>query len=152
MAARPPAEVEALREKLGPYFASRPEILSALVFGSRARDAAGPLSDVDIAVLLDPRSAGEWRIDDYKALRLVELMSILETAELDLVILNESPPLLAHRVIRDGIVVHCVDEAALTDFRFRALQTYLDTKPIREAQAAALHERLERGEFARTGR
>lgn len=143
--------IEQLREELQPFFASRPEVLAAFVFGSTARGAAGPSSHVDIAVLLTDEAARRHRSDDYKARLIADLTSSLRTSDLDLVLLNEAPPLLSHRVLRDGILLHATDERALAVFRFRALQKYLDTKPLREAQAAALRERLVRGEFAKTG-
>jgi len=108
------------------------------------------LSDVDIAVLLTAAAARLHQSDDYKARLLADLMSFLGTRELDLVLLNEAPPLLSHRVLRDGVLLQVNDEEALADFRFRALQTYLDTKPLREARTAALRERLARGAFATT--
>lgn len=109
------------------------------------------MSDVDVAVLLAAGAARCHQADDYKARALAELMSALGTKDVDLVLLNEAPPLLSHRVLRDGILLHVTDERALADFRFRALQTYLDTKPLREVRAAALRERLSRGEFATAG-
>jgi predicted nucleotidyltransferase len=136
---------EQLRERLRPIFGTRPEVLAAFVFGSSARGAAGPSSDVDIAVLLSAGAARLHRADDYKARLLADLMSSLGTSAIDLVLLNEAPPLLSHRVLRDGLLLHVTDERALADFRFRA------TKPLREARTAALRERLARGAFATTG-
>lgn len=140
--------LERLRGQLRPVFGTRPEVVAVFVFGSTARGAAGPLSDVDIAVLLTAAAAHLHRADEYKARLLADLMSALETRDLDLVLLNEAPPLLSHRVLRDGVLLHVTDERALADFRFRSLQTYLDTKPLRAVQAAALRDRLTRGEFA----
>lgn len=151
MSVRRSFDIEQLREELQPFFASRPEVLAAFVFGSTARGVAGPSSDVDIAVLLTDEAARRHRSDDYKARLIADLTSSLQTNDLDLVLLNEAPPLLSHRVLRDGILLHGTDERALAAFRFRALQTYLDTKPLRRVQATAFRERLVRGEFAKTG-
>ncbi len=151
MSVRRSLDPEQLRKRLRPFFGTRPEVLAVFVFGSTARGAAGPLSDVDIAVLLTAGAARLHQSDDYKARLLADLMSFLGTRNLDLVLLNEAPPLLSHRVLRDGVLLHVNDERALADFRFRALQTYLDTKPLREARTAALRERLARGAFATTG-
>ncbi|MGE5346431.1 MAG: type VII toxin-antitoxin system MntA family adenylyltransferase antitoxin [Acidithiobacillales bacterium] len=151
MAVRPSFDIEQIRDRVRLLFGNRPEVLAAFLFGSVSRGTAGRLSDLDIAVLLEARAAHQHRTDAYKAQLLVELMSSLRTNKLDLVVLNEAPSLLAHRVLRDGLLLHAADEAALVDFRFRALQRYLDTKPLREARAAALRQRLERGTFATTG-
>ncbi len=140
--------MERLRGQLLPVFGTRPEAVAVFVFGSRARGAAGPMSDVDIAVLLTATAARLHRADEYKARLLADLMSALGTRDVDLVLLNEAPPLLSHRVLRDGVPLRVTDERALAEFRFFSLQTYLDTKPLREMQAAALRDRLARGEFA----
>jgi predicted nucleotidyltransferase len=151
MAVRPSLDVEQLRDRLRFLFGNRPEVLAAFVFGSTARGTAGRLSDLDIAVLLEAQAARRHRTDDFKARLIAELMSSLGTSELDLVVLNEASPLLTHRVLRDGVLLHVADERALVDYRFRALQTYLDTKPLRETEAAALRARLAAGAFATTG-
>lgn len=142
--------VERLLRDLHGFFESRPEVAAACLFGSTATGQAGPLSDVDVGVLL---AASKWKdlmaSLEYQAKLLAELMELLGRDDIDVVILQEAPPLLAHRVLRTGIFFHVADDRALTEFRFSALQRYLDSKPIRQAQAEALTRRVSRGEFAR---
>lgn len=92
---------EELDRRLRPVLERRPEVLAAFVFGSAARGTAGPLSDIDVAILLADEAACRHRADDYKARLISELMSAAGTSRVDLVLLNEAPPLLAHRVLRD---------------------------------------------------
>jgi predicted nucleotidyltransferase len=50
-------------EQLRALFAPMPEVRFAYLFGSHARDDAGPLSDLDIAVFLSPEvSAFDFRL------------------------------------------------------------------------------------------
>lgn len=146
---RNPEDLETVSEKLKIFFRERPEAMAACVFGSVARGTAGPLSDVDVAVLLDEARAK--KADEsygYQASLLADLMSLLRSNEVDLVLLNEAPPLLAHRVLRDGRFFHVANESVLSEFRLRTLQRYLDTKPLRQAQEAALAQRIASGRFA----
>lgn len=65
--------------------------------GPKPRAAPGPLSDLDIAVLLDSRlDMGES--SDLK-LRLIDgISSILRTDKLDLVVMNNAPLLLNYNM------------------------------------------------------
>jgi len=130
--------LEALRRVL----AEDPRIAYALVFGSSARGAAGPHSDVDVAVGLAPGLR-------LTALELGELASRLEDAAgkpVDLVLLEEAPPGLAYRVFRDGRPILERDRRAMVERKARAILEYLDFQPIEElcargALAAAAHGR-----------
>jgi predicted nucleotidyltransferase len=142
------AELKAL---LGAFFRERPEVDAVYVFGSAAAGTAGPLSDLDIAVLLDRIGLAQAAADPgYSASLVADLMERLGTERVDLVLLHEASPLLAHRVIRDGRALYIRDEQALYAFQFRAIQRYLDTKRLRESQAEALAARLHAGGFGRS--
>lgn len=73
----------------------------AYLFGSLARGQAGPLSDTDIAVYLDRRV----KFDDYRLKLMEKLAKILEDGNLDLLVLNQAPPLLRHEIIKYGILL-----------------------------------------------
>jgi hypothetical protein len=141
--------VEGKLAGLRSFFEKRPEVAAACLFGSAATGRLGPLSDLDIGVLIARSEIGRLSVSlDYQAELLTELMRVLKSNDVDLVLLHEAPPLLAHRVLRDGIFFFVADPAALADFRFHALQRYLDTRMIREVQAKALAGRIQSGRFA----
>lgn len=77
------------------------QTLFAYLFGSAARDALRPLSDIDIAVYLADAA------DNAEAkLRLVGLIAdTLGTDEFDLVILNTAPLSLSGRILRHRHVI-----------------------------------------------
>ncbi|MGI8426535.1 MAG: type VII toxin-antitoxin system MntA family adenylyltransferase antitoxin, partial [Actinomycetota bacterium] len=84
------------------------DVLVAYLFGSRSRGAWGPLSDVDVAVLLRPDS-DPWD----RRLELLGLVSqIVGSEKADLVILNEASVDLGYRVLRDGVILVSKDERA----------------------------------------
>ena len=66
------------------YLENNPKTVFAYLFGSLAKRAPSPLSDVDIAVYL----ADNLYFKDDKLNILGNLMNILQTDEIDLIILN----------------------------------------------------------------
>ena len=134
-------------EALGRYVASRNDVLVAWLFGSHARGDAGPLSDVDVAVLLDEAVCRDLF---HAQLTIIgELTGVLGTDEIDVVVLNETPLVLTYRVLRDGVLVYCRDRQAMIDFTWRTATAHLDFKPFLERYERTLLERAARGELRR---
>ena len=106
----------------------RREILEAYLFGSHARGAGHAHSDVDIAVFIDEESA-EPGLFGYQSELTATLMSTLGTNSVDVVILNDAPPLLYHRVLRDGKRLLSRNLKATTVREGRALSRYCDFAP-----------------------
>jgi len=144
----PPVVVDdAARARLAAAL-ERDGVVAAMLFGSQALDSAGPLSDVDISVWADPGLDRAERFD----LRL-ELIGAatgaLRTEEVDLVVLNDAPPLLRHRALRDSVRLVDRDPRCRIRLETRAILDYLDTKPLREVLGAAALSRLSEGRFGR---
>ena len=106
----------------------RTEILEAYLFGSRARGDVHRLSDIDIAVYVDETRA-EAGPFGYQADLTTHLMVALGTNAIDVVVLNTAPPLLYHRVLRDGVRVLSRDVRATTTRAGQALSRYFDFLP-----------------------
>jgi len=103
------------RTALSGYFESHPDlgVASVYLFGSHAEGRAHRESDVDVGVLLDwdrhpaPRDRFEMRV------RLgSDLISATSCNEVDVVVLNDAPPLLGRKIIYDGLRVYLGDPAA----------------------------------------
>jgi hypothetical protein len=125
-----------LRARLTRALEPRPEILDAYLFGSQARGDAGTLSDIDVAVFIDEDFA-EPGPYGYDAELITDLMTALGTNDIDVVLLNQAPPLLYHRVLRDGKLLVTRDLPATTTRAGYALSRYLDFVPQMKKQAAA---------------
>ena len=69
--------------------------------------------------------------------------------ELDVVVLNDAPPLLYHRVLRDGERLLSRDLAATTTREGRALSRYCDYLPQLRKIDRELARRLADGSFGR---
>lgn len=123
-------------------------VVAASLFGSQAAGKAGALSDADVAVWLDPDLGDSARF----RLRL-ELIgragSALGTNEVDVVVLNDAPPLLQHRALRSGVRLLDRDPVRRVRLESRAVADYLDTKPLRERLSRAMVRRLAEGRFGR---
>lgn len=134
------------KNKIINFTKKRTEIIAAYLFGSRATGKAGPLSDIDLAVLVDParHDVNRYRYG-YQAFLITELMRILGTTELDVVVLNESPPLLKFQVINHGEVIYYRSRSEMLDFHVRAFNEYQDFKPMLAVQHRYMMQRLAGG-------
>jgi uncharacterized protein len=103
------------------------DVVAVYLYGSVARGTAGPASDVDLGVLLSSRPPAtlEGRMLDYEG----TLTTALDRP-VQVVILNDAPADLVHRVMRDGRVVLERDRSARIRFEVRARNEYFDLRPI----------------------
>ena len=136
--------IESLRQCLG----ARPEILEAYLFGSQARQGVQTHSDVDVAVCVD-RARLAASPFGYAAELTAELVALLRRNDVDVVVLNQAPPLLYHRVLRDGLRLCTRDAAATTTREGRALSRYCDYVPHLRKIDVAHAARIEAGSFGR---
>jgi predicted nucleotidyltransferase len=123
-------------------------VVAAMLIGSQARGTAGPLSDIDIAVWRDPGLDSRARFD----LQLVLVDSAaraLSTDEIDVVLLNDAPPLMCHRAIRDGKRLVERDYNERVRLETRAILDYLDTEPLRIELKRGMRRRMREGRFGR---
>ncbi len=122
------------------------DIIAAYIFGSYATGNINPLSDVDIAVLLNKKICVSSYFD--KRLDLFTMASnILKTDELDIVILNEASLILAHRVFKLGRLLFCKDDLQRVRFQTSIIDKYLDTEPLRKQGYDLLLKRIKEGKF-----
>lgn len=101
--------------KLIEIFRDYPYIASAYLFGSCAAKKAGPMSDVDIAILLrEPYPRGRELIheEDYLAYRIAKTLSM---KDIDLIDINSQGLVFQHTILRTGKLLYDAD----SDFRIR---------------------------------
>jgi uncharacterized protein len=100
-------------------------IVTAYLFGSRARGQSGPLSDFDIAVQ-SRRGLSARKRFELKLTLISRLSKLLKTDAVDVVLLEEATPLLAHRILKEGQVLYCSNPKLRVQKEFEVLTTYLD--------------------------
>ncbi len=127
---------------LEPIF-RRHGVLVVYLFGSTARGETGPLSDVDMGILLDRRLDRSKRFNTR--LKMIgEMCVLVKPRDIDLVVLNDVPARLQYEVVRDGRILFCGDETARVDFEVRAMSAYLDRRFYDRRHARIVLEQIAR--------
>ena len=109
----------------------RSEVACAYLFGSRGEEREHRESDVDVAVLLDRSLTRRQRFE--LQLRLAtDIIAALHVNEVDVVVLNEAPPLLARRIVQEGRLVYCRDPETEHAFRRDVQLRAADLEPFIE--------------------
>jgi predicted nucleotidyltransferase len=106
-------------------------VIFAYLFGSQAKRKVGKLSDIDIAVFLDEKISPQ-KYFNIKLKLIGEFMDFFKTNDIDVVVLNEAPPLLAHRILKEGKIIFCLNKKKQIEYEVRAIMKYLDWKPYLE--------------------
>lgn len=120
--------LDELAIRIATLLESHTEILEAYLFGSQATGRAQPHSDIDVAVYVDSDRLSPGGFG-YAAELTAALMSGLGTNAVDVVVLNSAPPVLYHRVLRDGQRIVSRDLRATTTREGYALSRYCDYVP-----------------------
>ncbi len=120
------------------------EVLFAFLFGSRAGGRPRVESDWDIGVYVSGALSAEQRFDLRRRLS-TELQDL---GSVDVVLLNDAPPLLAQRVLQ-GERIFIRDRFAYVRFFVRTAALAGDEQYWRQLHAQARKQRLEEGRFGR---
>src|SRR3989442_10314521 len=122
----------------------RREVLAAYVFGSVARRRTRRDSDVDVAVLL-ARPLRSSRSLPYRLKLMTDLGSALHRSDVEVVILNDASPWLAHRILSTGRLVFERSASARVRFQVSTASRYGDLIPMFETHIRYLKRRVREG-------
>lgn len=133
------------RDELRKRLALAP-VVRAYLFGSESRGDAGPLSDVDLAVLPEPAldDAGRWQL---KLGLTSEAAAAFGRRHADVVLLDEAPPGLAFHAIQGEILLDR-SPSERDAFEARIMSRYHDRLYYDERWTEATLQRFLRGGFA----
>jgi predicted nucleotidyltransferase len=109
--------------ELSQYYHGKTEVLFGYLFGSYAQNRYDHGSDIDIGIYLTNYD-GELKFK-YKLEETVKLQEMFNR-NIDLIIINEAPPLLRHEIFRHGILFKDQDHSFLIEFRVNNFYKYLD--------------------------
>ena len=138
-------ELEHIVSGLASYFAGKPGVPAAWLFGSHAEGRSHRESDVDVAVLLEYGRHPDARARfGARVAMTADLIALLHRNEVDLVVLNDAPPMFARRVVLDGRLVHCSDAHAEHSFRRDVQLRAADIGPFLERMRRIKMEALSR--------
>jgi len=105
-------------EELKIFFEKEPSVVMAFLFGSRGKGKEREISDWDIAVYFYPLEYMELeREEEYPEEKRIwsYLIEILETDNVDFVVLNRARPVLVYNVLRTGIPLTIKDRKLYID-------------------------------------
>ena len=124
-----------MRDRLEDYLqkARPPGVVSAYLFGSHGRGRAHRESDVDVGVVADRQVFPEGSDRFDLRLRLsADLIHALGVNDVDVVVLNDAPPLFAREVLARGARLLCTSEDRDRDFRRDVQLRAADLAPFLE--------------------
>lgn len=135
-------------DALSQAWSGDPDLAAIYLFGSRAGGGGGLRSDVDLAVVLreDLDADARWR----KRLTLLsDACRRLGTDAVDLVILEDAPAPLGHRVLKGGRLLREALPQRRAQVAEHIFRRYLDEAYLRRVLDAGLAERLREKRFGR---
>ena len=107
------------------------DVVALFSFGSLATGDLKPLSDLDFGILVSGKLDKQERFD--KHLDLIGIFnSVLQTDEVDLVLMNDAPMRFSHNIIKSGKLLYCSNKSELTDFIEKIVKLYLDFRFFRD--------------------
>jgi predicted nucleotidyltransferase len=130
----PGISITNLRQRIEAIAGAQAEVRIVYLFGSQIDGEIGPLSDVDLGVLLAP-GAPVARI----RAQLAPLFSeALRGVPVDLIILNRAPIELAYAVIAQGKVLYEQGLSERVEYEADTMSRYGDYLPFLRAQRQAI--------------
>ncbi|MBU3925481.1 DUF86 domain-containing protein [Patescibacteria group bacterium] len=148
-------------ELLKKYFSERKDVLMAFVFGSQAKGRSTRISDWDIAAYFESLRAGGIELEsDRDYLRESEvwgdLVKILETDNVDFIVLNRAPASVAAAAVARGLPLVIKDRRIYLEFMLAATmeaedyrktakeyaQVYWRSRSLSEEDKHILNQRL----------
>lgn len=133
-------EISALQQRLS----SHPEIIAAYLFGSAVAGKMNPMSDVDVAILLQEETP--YRRELSISFHIMSAVQEIFHREGDVKVLNRIKDLpFLHEVLSKGKLVYEHDPAIHRAFVARTVIDYLDFKPAHEIALRNYARSLKRG-------
>ena len=120
------------------------EVQAAYIFGSVATGRVRADSDIDIAVLLARRMLPA-RTLSYRLKLMADLGAALRRSDVEVIMLNDAPPLLAHRVLSRGKLVYERSASARVRFQVQTASRYFDLIPTLEMHIRYVKQHVREG-------
>ena len=128
-------------ERIVRYFKERDEVVSLYLFGSSARARTTKESDIDIAVLIDGSGVKKTDLERFRK-EYFTASPRFSLRSVDIVILNTAPPFLKYQVLKKGRVLFERERTLRVRFTEKAINEYLDYKPIQDIYLKAVARRF----------
>ncbi len=114
--------------RINDVLGAAPGIAAVLLFGSAVRGRLRPDSDIDVAALFEHDAIPG--IEERLALR--QRLEEAVQRDVDLIVLNDAPTILAFQALRYGRLIACPRPRVYHEFVMRLVTEYADFKRIRK--------------------
>jgi predicted nucleotidyltransferase len=109
-------------------------VVLGYLFGSHARGTSGPLSDIDVAVVLPVSLSDDEQFAVIAAIRS-DIQNAFRTDFVDVINLNTNKnPALRRAILFEGVALVVTDKLIRKNLELKAVREYEDTKFLRDAQ------------------
>lgn len=123
--------IHQLQQASEEIFSSYP-VLFAYVYGSYAKGAVHPFSDLDIAVFISSQSTHPPLETELSlALGIDEFLD--HSVETDVRSINTLPIMVIGNILTEGILIYSKDDSARVDFEVGMRKKYFDFLPVIKA-------------------
>jgi predicted nucleotidyltransferase len=114
--------------------ARNPHVILAYIFGSQVRGEIGPLSDIDIALLLNDADKTGTIQSNLRS----EIAEALGQQRVDVVFLNRATVQFAYAIIAHGELLYQRDAGTRVEYEAKIMSLYCDYLPVLRAQRGDL--------------
>ena len=139
-------DIQARLSGIKKFCQHHPEIEFIYLFGSHGRRKHGPLSDIDLAVYLGNSTSPDSYFQTSADL-MGEFSHLLQTNEVDVVILNRAPLSLQYQVVFEGRLLYERRRLQRILFETKVIDLFLDAEPLRATSRSYLKDQIKRGAF-----
>jgi uncharacterized protein len=119
-----------IKKTLAPVFERHNSISAAYLFGSNSNGQSGPMSDIDLAVLLtgwDHLAGADIRLELY-----ADCCRVLQRNDVDIILLNKTRNLfLLAEVMSNGILLYDCDSGLREEFEVMVMHDFIDFREHR---------------------
>jgi predicted nucleotidyltransferase len=119
---------------------SLPDLIAVYLFGSQARDAERPDSDIDLAVLCPEP------LDAVACWDLGQELAALAGKDVDLIDLRRASTVMRARIIAEGSRLYCANDTTCAEFEVHAYSAYAR---LNEERRGILQDIQQRGYVTR---
>lgn len=129
-------KIDLLIEILQRVLTSTPGLSLAYLFGSQVDESTGPLSDIDLGIVLEEVKT----VFEVQSLLTHQLMVELKPVPVDVIHLRDAPIEMAYAVIAKGICVFQRDTLTRVEFEAEIMSRYGDYLPVLRAHRQSILE------------
>ena len=115
--------------KLKDIFTDYSYIAAAYLFGSYASGKTSPMSDVDIAILLEDNAPKGRKLLDEEDYLSYRIAVALQVKEVDIIEINKQGLIFIHNVLKNSKLIYDADSDFRVRFVTKIISDYCDFEP-----------------------